>query len=85
VYFTTGDRIYYLDVGAGTINEDQPVLDIAARLARRYASVPAAPATGNAEADGAADGIPALVAAGLIVMTALLAVAGASVAFRRWR
>ncbi len=68
VYLTTGDRIYYLEVGAGTFNEDQPVLDIAARLAARYANVPGSPATGNSEPSHDSSGMPAAIAAGLVIM-----------------
>lgn len=70
VYFTTGDRIYYLEVGAGTFNEDQKVLDIAARLAVRYANVPGAPDTGQGLQEDSGSGISPLVIVGIVVMAA---------------
>jgi hypothetical protein len=85
VYFTTGDRIYYLDVGAGTINEDQPVLDIAARLARRYANVPAAPVTGNAEPVANGPGSSWLALGELVTMAGAIALLGVGIALARRR
>jgi hypothetical protein len=83
VIFTTGDRIY--DLRAENYTEDQPVLDIAARLARRYASVPAAPATGNAEPAANGRGSSWLALGELVTMAGAIALLGVGIALARRR
>jgi hypothetical protein len=83
VIFTTGDRIY--DLRAENYTEDQPVLDIAARLARRYANVPAAPVTGNAEPVANGPGSSWLALGELVTMAGAIALLGVGIALARRR
>ncbi len=80
--WTTGDRIYSL-LAQNFSGDDAPLLALAERLAKRYLSVPRAPATGNIASSGEADkppfvrlAMPAGIA--LLILSGILAVVEAA-------
>jgi len=72
--WTTGDRIYSL-LAQNFSGDDAPLLAVAERLAKRYQTVPKAPATGNAASSGEA-GSPPFIRLAVPAGIALLLLAG---------
>ncbi len=72
--WTTGDRIYSL-LAQNFSGDDAPLLAVAERLAKRYLTVPRAPATGNAASSGEA-GSPPFIRLAVPAGIALLILAG---------